>query len=455
MALTPSEADLLARLEQNWTNRASKDGLLLGYREGSARIEHLGMAIPPEMRRFLVFINWCDTLVTAHTDRQQVRAYVLPGEDQGNEELQRIADNSNMDTLVQMFEDDTWTYGRSFLTVGANEDNSNLPLIRAESPREMSALVDLRTQRMLAAARFYGTDPTHALTPANATLYLPDSTVWLEKATTGNWVEVDRDEHRLGRVPVLMNLFRRRAGEWRGKAGIRIIIPLVDSVTRTMTNMQFAQEAAGVPRMYMTGVSQKDFIGEDGKPIPQFQAYFDAIHTLSDSGAKVGQLSAADLKNFETAVTVNGRLAGSLTKLPADYFGLTTTNPSGEGAIRANEARLIRSVETMNRNAGDVLGWAMALALRFSTGEWVEGNQVAVDWFDPATPTVAQRMDAVVKAKASGILSREGAWDELGWSQARKDRERGYFEAESQDALIEGLLRPTAGTVTDDAGISA
>ena len=28
---------------------------------------------------------------------------------------------------------------------------------------------------------------------------------------------------------------------------------------------------------------------------------------------------------------------------------------------------------------------------------------------------------------ASGILSREGAWDELGWSEARKDKEREYF----------------------------
>ena len=444
MALTPSEVDLLERLHRNWESRHAQDSLLLAYREGTARIEHLGMAIPPEMRRFLVFINWCDTLVTAHTDRQQVRSFVLPGEDEASEDLRAIADASNLDTQVRMFEDDVWTYGRSFLSVGANEANPSTPLIRAESPREMAAVVDLRTNTMRAAARFYGT-AENGMGPANATLYMPNATTWLEKRQ-GKWVVVDRDDHMLGAVPVLMNLFRRRAGEWVGAPGIRTVIPLVDSVTRTMTNMQFAQEAAGIPRMYMTGVAKGDFVDAQGNPIPQFEAYFNAIHMLAKEGAKVGQLSAADLKNFETAVMVNGKLAASLTKLPADYFGITTTNPSGEGAIRANEARLIRSVETMNRDCGDVLGWAMSLANRIATGEWVEGNRIRVDWFDPATPTVAQRMDAVTKAKSVGILSREGSWDELGWSEARKDRERTYFEREAADPVLMALAQ---GAVAD------
>jgi hypothetical protein len=53
----------------------------------------------------------------------------------------------------------------------------------------------------------------------------------------------------------------------------------VDSAARSLTNLQFAQEAHGIPRMYMTGVAKGDFIDADGKPIPQFEAYFDAIHT--------------------------------------------------------------------------------------------------------------------------------------------------------------------------------
>ena len=106
-------------------------------------------------------------------------------------------------------------------------------------------------------------------------------------------------------------------------------------------------------------------------------------------------------------------------------------------------------MEAQNAQVGMTLGWVGALALRFATGEWVTGNRVRVEWFDPATPTVAQRMDATVKAVAAGILSREGAWDELGWSEARKAKEKAYFATEGTDPTLdriaEGLLGVGAG----------
>ena len=448
MALTPSEISLIERMRDTLARREMEDIKHLRYREGEARVEHLGMAIPPSMRKFMVFVGWCDTLVTGHTDRQQVRSLVLPGEETTDPQMRAIWDGSNMDAKVPQSSDDSWTYGRSFWTVGTNEADRSLPLIRAESPREMAAIADIRREQMIAAARFYGETETHAW-PTNVTLYLPDQTVWIERDQGGRWREVDRDVHRLGAVPVVMHLHRNRAGEWAGRSGIRPVIPYVDSATRAMTNMQFAQEAAGIPRMYMTGVSRGDFVDAEGKPIPQFEAYFDAIHMLAKEGAKVGQLNAADLKNFETAVKVAAEQAASVTKMPPDYFGISTTNPPGEGAIRGAEARLIRSVEAQNVQLGTSLGWVMALALRFATGEWVNGNRVRVDWFDPATPTVAQRMDAVSKAVAAGILSREGAWDELGWSEARKAKERRYLSEEMADPVLMALAQGARADAAD------
>lgn len=449
MTLSESEIDDLNLLQRGQMKRARKDLLNERYREGEARIEHLGMAIPPEMRRFMVFVNWCDTLVTSHTDRQQVRSIVLPGEEETDPDLRAIWDGSNMDAQLSMFSDDSWTFGRSFLSLGTNEDDESRPLVRAESPTEMTARVDIRRQVMRDAARFFKNGDG----VSSATLYKPDETIWAERRQ-GKWVEIDRDEHDLGVVPIIMHLHRRRSGRWVGKPGIDIVIPLVDAVTRSMTNLQFGQEAAGIQRVWMTGVASGDFVDKSGKPIPRFEAYWNAIHLLTNKDAKVGQLSAADLKNFETAVNVNGRLASSLTKLPPDYFGITTANPSTEGAIRGNEARLIRSVESFNSQVGDPLGWAMALALRMATGESVEGNRVKVDFFDPATPTVAQRMDAVVKAKSVEILSQEGAWDELGWSEARKAKERAYFAAERAARDADPILMALAAGAGDGSNLS-
>lgn len=447
MALSDDELDLLHRLNRKLLDSRKNDELMWRYYRLQQRIEQLGMAIPPQMRNFMVVANWARTLVDTIKDRQQLRFMTLPGEEKADPTLRELAEANDLEGRIPMFNMDRLIYGRAFMSVGANEENPDLPLMRVESPRQMSALVDTRLERITAAARFYKAQDGSRT--RYATLLLPNVTIWCERKN-GRWVEVgERDEHGLGVVPVVMHLNRRMSGEWDGESQLTDIIPFVDATGRSLTNLQFAQEAHGIPRVYMTGVAKGDFVDEQGKRIPQFEAYFDAIHMLTKENSKVGQLDAADLKNFETAMNVYGRQASVVTGFPPDYFGLTTTNPAGEGAIRATEGRMIESIEAQNKQVGMTLGWAGALAMRFRTGEWVDGNRVRVEWHNPATPTIAQRMDAVVKAKQAEILSREGAWDELEWSEPRKDRERDYFERENSDPTLERLA---AGLIGDAAG---
>jgi len=442
VALTPSELALIEKHQRDLESRAHTDELLLRYYLGAQRVEHLGMAIPPNLRRFMVIANWCRTFVDTKNARQQVRSLILPGEETADPKLRAIWDASNLSAHTSMFNVDRMVYGRAFMSVGANEKDKSLPLVRVESPREMSAFVDPRTEVITSACRLYGAtdeDPS----PKLVTLLLPDATVWAAK-DQGVWVETSRDEHRLGSVPVVMHLNRRRSGSWSGESELTDLIPLVDAATRSLTNMQFAQEAHGIPGIWATGVTKGDFVDAQGKPVPQFEAYFNAIHTLTNPAAKVGQLTAADLKNFETAVNIYGKQAAVATGFPARYFGLHTTNPPAEGAIRADEAQLVESVEAQNEEVGITLGWVGALALRFATGEWVPGNRVRVEWHDPATPTVSQREDALAKRRAAGVLSREGYWDELGWSEARKAKEREYLEHERAEDLDPYLRRVEA-----------
>lgn len=439
MALTDSESELLGKLFIKLSQTNLSDELAHRYYRGAQRIEQLGMAIPPNMRKFLVIANWPRVVVDTINDRQQVRALYLPGEETADPTLRAIWDANNMASHFRMFNLDRLIYGRAYLSAGTNESNRDLPFIRAESPREMVADVDVRREVVTSAARFYGKDDT-GYGPTHATLYLPNVTVWCTRAMGGLWDEVDRDEHKLGAVPVVAHLNRRLSGGWDGESEMTDVIPLADAAARSLTNLQFAQEAHGIPRKFMTGVEKGDFVDADGKPIPQFEAYFDAIHMVTNPQGKVGQLDAADLKNFETALDIYGTQASIVTGFPQRYFGMRTSNPPAEGAIRADESTLIRRVEAQNDDLGVTVGWAGGLALRLATGEWVEGNRVRTEWFDPATPTVAQREDALAKRRAAGVLSREGYWDELGWSQARKDKERAYLEAERADPIARALL---------------
>jgi hypothetical protein len=451
VALTPSEVELIDRLKLKLDSRNLDDELLLRYYRGRQRVEQLGMAIPPAMRRFLVITNWCRTVVDTINDRQQVRSLILPGEETADPLLRAIWDANDLTAHVAMFNRDRMIYGRAFMSVGANEDNRELPFVRVESPREMVAEINRRTEIVTAAARFYG-ETERSGGPTLVTLYTPDSTVWVARGDDGRWYEQDRDDHRLGAVPVVMHLNRRLSGGWIGESQMTDVIPLVDSAARSLTNLQFAQEAHGIPRMWMAGVKKEDMLGEDGLPVPQFEAYFDAIHTITDAAGKVGQLTAADLKNFETSLNIYGAQASVATGFPLRKFGISAVNPPTEGSIRAEETDLVRSVESQNEEVGMTLGWVGALMLRFATGNEVVGNRVRVDWFDPSTPTVSQREDALAKRRAAGVLSREGYWDELGWSEARKAKERAYFTAETTDPFLAQIMKDSGVNANAGAG---
>lgn len=91
-----------------------------------------------------------------------------------------------------------------------------------------------------------------------------------------------------------MHLNRRMSGAWVGESQMVDVIPFADSAARSLTNLQFAQEAHGVPSLWATGVAKGDFVDDKGQPVPQFEAYFDAIKMLSKSDAKWGQFTAAE-----------------------------------------------------------------------------------------------------------------------------------------------------------------
>lgn len=453
MALTPEEVVLIERHYADYASNVWTDELMSRYFDGEQRIEQLGMAVPPSFRRFLLIVNWPGMYVEACESRQDVRSMILPGGSGADPAMGEIWDRNNLDADLSLFLQDRYIYGRAFLSVGSNEDDPAVPLVHVESPREMTAMVDMRRRRMTSAARFYGTtdpsvraDANVGTGPTSITLYRPDETVWVGRdGPSGRWVEVDRDRHGLGRVPVVMSLCRRRSGSWRGQSLMSRVVGITDAAARALTNMQFASEAHGIPQRYALGVSQGDFVDAAGKPLPAWEAYYNAVWANKNPNIKVGQFTASDLKNFETQLGLYGRLAGSVTALPLRYFGLATTNPPSADSIRAEEMQFVKFMERQNAQVGSVLGWAAALALRVATGEWVDGSRIGVEWIDPATPTIAQREDALMKRRSAGVLSRQGYWDELGWTEQRKAKEQQYLDDEESSDPVLGAARSLMG----------
>lgn len=437
MALSDDESALFRRMMSDFPKLKRDDVRLNRYYEGMQRLEHIGLAVPPELRRFETVVNIPRMAVDEVERRLDVKSLIMPGQERADERLREAWDFNNLDSEASLLHKETMIYGRGFVTVATNEEDPKQPLITVESPRYMTCLVDNRRRRMEAALRLYVDKTTRR---DSATLYLPDVTIWLRRENGGKWEETDRDEHNLGRVPVVMFLNRRRLGSWTGVSEMHDVLPLTDAAARTLTNLQIAAETHSVPQKYVLGMSKGDFVDKQGNPIPVWEAYFSGIWANQNKDAKVGQFSPSDLKNFHETVNHYMALAAAVTGLPIRYMGQYTANPAAEGAIRADESRLVKNTERKQSSFGDGWGWTLALRERFRTGSWIDGNRVKVEWHDAGTPTISERADAIQKlAGGIPILSRQGAWDELGWSDARKKREQQYFDAEAADPYLDRL----------------
>ena len=447
--LSSDEQTLVRSLYHRLTRLRRTHKELDDYYRGTQMLQVLGIAVPPQLRAFEFPLNWPRVTVDTVVQRQRVRSFSLPDVPEASDQLWDIWEANNMESQSVLAHLETRIQGHGFVTVGTNPDKKGHPLITVESSKSMIARIDPRTRKVTAALRVYF-DPYRANAPTQATLYQPDSTTYLDKGPGWNWTVTWRDDHNLGQVPVVQFINRPRVGDFVGESEMQDVLRPTDMAARTLMDLQVAMETHAVPGKWAVGLSDTDFIdAKTGKVAAPWHVYYTTMTTSTSKEARFGQFSASDLSNFKTVIDLLSEQVSAVTGLPVRYFGQNTANPASEGAIRADEVRLVKNVELKNSLDGDSWGDVMALAWRMATGEQVDGHRIRTDWDDPNTPTFAQKADAIQKLVATGILSREGAWDELGWSEARKDKERARIADDDAQAWS-GYVKPLSGGEAGD-----
>lgn len=416
--------------------------------EGLHRLKQLGLAIPPELERFSVILDWPRISVDAVEQRLDVQGFRMPsGRGEADTGLWDVWQYNNMDERQTFAHTDALALSRSYVCVGTNPVDREYPLITVESPREMVAVRDPRTHKVTAALRLYNVDPT-TLQDAKATLYLPNQTRWLVRQA-GQWVdEYEPDVHNLGAPPVVAFVNRNRPTRPTGSiiegvSEMAPVIPIADSASRAITNAQLLQETMVAPARGVLGATKGDFVDQSGQPLDQWSAYFGSVWAMGNANAKTFEFSAADMNNISTIINTYARLASGVSSLPIEYYGLNTENaPSAEGQ-RAGETRLIKKSERKQVSFGH--GWesVMRLVERFRTGEWSDdATRMETIWRDAGTPTVAQVTDAVVKRYQAGLVDWETAQELMGESPAaigrmkeRRDADLDLAERSAQAAI--------------------
>lgn len=438
--LSDDEKALVAKLSRDINQNRRRYIKLDRYYEGERRLEQIGIAVPPELRAFKAAVNVPRMAVDEPVSRQRLRGFQRSSTADSSAKaaidprLQDAWDANKLASRSGLVHLDTRLYGRGFASVSTNPDDGQMPLITVESPEGMGVDVS-PTGALRNALRLYrdGSDQC-------ATLYQPDSTRWLIKGKNG-WEDINNtqgpDKHGLGRPPLVMFLNRQRTARFAGVSEMADVLEKTDAIARLISNMQIGGEALAWPKRWAAGVKREDFVDKNGKPLPIWEAYMTVIMTTANKDAKFGSFDAADLANFHKAVDALLSWCAAELGLPLRFMGQQSVNPASEGAIKADESRLVKNVELKNRFDGDSWSDVMALWERFRTGVWDRTAVFRALWFDPSTPTQAEITDQVMKLRAQGLISREGSWDAMGWDEARKDLERGYLAAEAEsDPLV-------------------
>jgi hypothetical protein len=402
-----------------------------------------------------VVIAWPQLVVDSVEERLDVEGFRLPDEDEADDDLWRVWQESNCDEGSQMGRVDALVMSRSYICVGANEDDADTPRITFESPLEMYADIDPRTKQVRAALRRW-TDPeaqatasasASGIAPATgqgveyATLYLPNSTHWYQ-----GYTEVDRDEHHLGVVPVVSLVNRGRLSDWLGRSELAPILPLSQAANKIATDMMVAAEFVALPVRGVFGIGPEDLEDEKGNKLTAFQVLLRRLLTIPDADgtAKQFEFAAADLSNFHQTLNQLARLVASIAGLPPHYLGLTTENPPSADSIRSAEMRLVKRAERKQVPFGGSYEQTMRLVKRLQEGDWdPRYRRLETIWRDPSTPTIAQSADAAVKLNQTqpvAILPTEMARERLGFTSAQLARAKKLDEqARAEDPLQQAL----------------
>ena len=444
---------LVDRLRESLFNELPRLEKWSRYYEGTQPMSYMA----PELARELegrvrqVVVNWPRLVVDALEERLDIEGFRIANTP--DERLWEWWQANNLDEFSQMAHIDALTACRSYIIVGTQE-SGEVPLITVESPLQVIAKHDPRTRKVTSALKTWAEDDG----TQRATLYLPDRTVWLvseghesEAAdflhpqvygrAAANWRVEYTDQHNLGVVPVVPLVNRGRILDQQGVSELADITPISDAACKIATDMMVSAEFHAIPRRWIVGMTEDDMTDADGNTISKWDRIAGRIWASSGlpSEVQMGQFPEADLRNFHETLKSLAHMVAAQAGLPAHVLGMpsnSSTNPASADAIRSGEIRLVKRAERRQRAFGGSWEEAMRIAMLMVDGE-TSGESLETVWRDAATPTIAQRADAVVKLRTAGIISLRQAREDLGYSEEQ------IVSMEADDsAAVDRLLGP-------------
>lgn len=385
-----------------------------------------------------------------YDQRLDLNGFRFRGTDDPDDELWRVFQANDGETLSQQAHYEALGLGRAYAIVG--EGDPDVPLITAESPFQAIHEVDPRTKGISSGIKTW-----RELDDVNwCSLYHPNGRItWRQKS--GNWKEDSTEANDFGipRLVPLINQQRSLARIRPGSRDFRIgrsvfhdIVGLTDAINKMLTDMMVSGEFHAMPRRWAVGLTENDFVGANGEDLKTWELIAGRIWASENKDTKMGQFNEADLTVFHNTVKLLLQTAAMLLGLPPHYLTFTGQNPTSADAIRSAETQMVKRAERMQRSFST--SWEKVnrlVLLTLGYPDSIETRQVETIWRDPSTPTVAQRADATTKlvttkdSSGRSIVPIDMAREDLGYTPSQRERMREMDEEALRDPQLERAMR--------------
>lgn len=385
------------------------------YYGGEKRVDALGVSLPPQMRVLEMPVRWPKLSIDVLVESLVLEGFKL-ADGPPPEDLNRILQANNFDTLLTLGLTEALIQGAAFVVAGGRED-SDIPMLSVHKGNEFSIKEDYQG-RIIQAVRHYrkGNQTFKAV-------YTPGRTAWYQVEGSLE-VLIEEAETGYDRVPVVPLVNRKRIGE-EGQSEIEDIATLCDAASRSLTNLQVAQELLAMPVRYLFGDDVKSqFKNADGSQKSRVEAYL-GHYIVGPKGSTAGSIPGSDLNQIINSFKVYAQQVSALTGIPPFMMGISAdSNPASAEAMRSAKDRLITRAEMKQHIFGDAVEDIARMVLALA-GVEVDGLEtLEARWRDPAVASVSSRNALMLQAHAQGIITEETAREYLGLSPEQMARER-------------------------------
>lgn len=428
--------DLFTALMQRREQLAMSVYNAMCWFNNSQQVQQIIAQLPPQALSLATPLGWSRTITESIADGVRLLGYRDPVT------LENVAPKlswwkaNRMKVQARAVHTATLAYGLGFITV-SSDPNTNEPIVRAESMRAITTLCDPATGRVVAALRVYGGDDTRWYAGTNATLYTATEVISYAK-NGGQWQETGAVEHSARRCPVVQfaNVADLDSLPW---PEARPAWPIIGAATRGLISMQLTGETMGAPLRVLSGVQPQDLKDSSGRIRSEYEVYTAALMALGDPAAKLMQVSAAEMSNFQTLMSVYASLVTSVTPMP-----LTRLWPSGRLQGDSFDAVSITELPLVERRQAKIDlftdPWSEVPPLVAAvTGNPEDAPDTEPVFQSPELATLTGIANAGVLLKDANVVSAQWIQERMGMTPTEMALEAERLANSPVDALLSGL----------------